>query len=92
MSSQLRAAQEPEGRRSLQEPLSCHVQRAIETYFLELDGHEPDDLYQMVMEQVERPLLATVMNHTGGNQSRAAQWLGINRGTLRKKLKHYQLA
>ncbi len=65
------------------------VKAALEQYFETLDGHHPDDLYRMVIEEVERPLLECVMFHCGGNQTKASQYLGLNRGTLRKKLRHY---
>lgn len=74
-----------------EQPLAGAVRDALERYFEQLDGHEPDDLYRMVMEEVERPLLECVMLHCGGNQTRASEHLGINRGTLRKKLKQYAL-
>ena len=67
------------------------VQEAMETYFANLDGHGTNDLYQMVVSEVEQPLLRVVLKHTRGNQTRAAEILGINRGTLRKKLKMYDL-
>jgi len=67
------------------------VQEAMETYFSNLDGHGTNDLYQMVVSEVEQPLLRVVLKHTRGNQTRAAEILGINRGTLRKKLKMYDL-
>ena len=68
------------------------VREALEKYFADLDGHEPgNDLYQLVLCELEKPLLETVLSFTGGNQTRAAQLLGINRGTLRKKLGHYGL-
>lgn len=73
------------------EPLRVCVKDAVEQYFLHLDGHEASGVYRMVMEQVEPPLLESVLERTGGNQSKAAEILGINRGTLRKKLKHYDL-
>jgi Fis family transcriptional regulator len=56
-----------------------------------LNGHKPGDLYELVLGEVELPLFSSVMNYTQGNQSRAAEILGINRATLRKKLKHYYL-
>jgi Fis family transcriptional regulator len=68
-----------------------HVEEAMTQYFLQLDGQPTSDLYQLVLEQVESPLLTAVMNYTNGNQSRAAEMLGLNRGTLRKKLKQYDL-
>ncbi|MBI2779649.1 MAG: DNA-binding transcriptional regulator Fis [Gammaproteobacteria bacterium] len=73
-------------------PLSGCVEAALVRYFKDLDGHAPaGDLYQMVISEVERPLLAAVMQHARGNQSLAAEILGINRGTLRKKLQQYGL-
>ncbi|GAB6042584.1 DNA-binding transcriptional regulator Fis [Endothiovibrio diazotrophicus] len=67
------------------------VEAALEKYFLHLEGQSPSDLYQMVLGEMEKPLLATVMRQAGGNQTKAADILGINRGTLRKKLKQYGL-
>lgn len=72
-------------------PLNGHVRSAMEKYFSDLNGHPPGGLYQLFMNEVERPLLESVMHHTEGNQTRAAELLGINRGTLRKKLKGYDL-
>jgi Fis family transcriptional regulator len=71
--------------------LRRHVADSIEQYFHALNGHKPNGLYQLVLEQVEGPLLEAVMDYSAGNQSRAAEILGINRGTLRKKLKDYGL-
>ena len=65
------------------------VEAALEQYFIHLEGQEPSGLYQMVLGEMEKPLLQTVMNQAGGNQTKAADILGINRGTLRKKLKQY---
>lgn len=67
------------------------VQEAMETYFANLDGQGTNELYKMVISEVEQPLLRVVLKHTRGNQTRAAEILGINRGTLRKKLKMYDL-
>jgi len=72
-------------------PLSTCVSTAIELYFKDLDGHKAKDLYQMVISEVEQPLLAAVMQYARGNQSRAAEILGLNRSTLRKKLEKYDL-
>ena len=72
-------------------PLNHHVKHSIERYFRELNGEQPASVYDMVLQEVERPLLEVVMQETNGNQSRAAEILGINRNTLRKKLKLYQL-
>lgn len=71
--------------------LSGFVKGAVEAYFRDLNGHAPGNLYEMVMSEVEKPLLATVMQQVQGNQTRAAKMLGINRSTLRKKLAHYGL-
>lgn len=73
------------------EPLSSCVETALEHYFNDLDGHDPNGLYAMVMCEVEYPLLKTVMQYARGNQSRAAEMLGINRSTLRKKLEKHGL-
>jgi len=72
-------------------PLQDYIRMALDLYFRELDGHKPSNLYSMVMAEAEKPLLETVMHHAGGNQTRAAQMLGITRSTLRKKLKSYEL-
>ena len=73
------------------EPLRKAVQDALTHYFNQLDGTAPNDLHQLVMQQVEQPLFEAVMMHTGGNQSRAAMLLGISRSTLRKKLAQYEI-
>ncbi len=67
------------------------VNTAIKNYFDSLDGQTPSDLYDMVLAEVEAPLLERVMEYTRGNQTKAAIILGLNRGTLRKKLKIYGL-
>lgn len=72
-------------------PLSTLTDEALRGYFATLNGHRPGDLYQLVIGEVERPLLNAVMTYTNGNQSEAAEILGINRGTLRKKLRTYNL-
>ncbi|MDR1012522.1 MAG: DNA-binding transcriptional regulator Fis [Coxiellaceae bacterium] len=72
-------------------PLNKYVREIIEEYFERLDGHKVTNLYEMVLHEIEGPLLRAVMNHTKNNQSSAATILGINRGTLRKKLKQYKL-
>jgi Fis family transcriptional regulator len=71
--------------------LNGHVREALEHYFTDLDGHAPGNLYDLLLGEVEKPLLQAVLNHTGGNQTRASEILGINRGTLRKKLQQYGL-
>ncbi|MCG7533139.1 DNA-binding transcriptional regulator Fis [Psychrobium sp. MM17-31] len=65
------------------------VKRAVSNFFAQLDGEEPTEVYEMVLCEMERPLLDLTMQFTRGNQTRAANLLGINRGTLRKKLKKY---
>jgi len=72
-------------------PLRKHTEDAIQQYFTSLNGNRPADLYDLVIGEVERPLFEAVMDYTNGNQSQAAGILGINRGTLRKKLKTYSL-
>lgn len=72
-------------------PLREAVDAAMRRYFTHLDGESTTDLYAMVLAEVEAPLLASVMAHVNGNQTRAAEILGLNRGTLRKKLKQYAL-
>lgn len=67
------------------------VRSVLTNYINDLEGHTVDDLYQLVLAEVEAPLLETILGHTKGNQSKAAQMLGINRGTLRKKLKQYNI-
>ena len=73
------------------EPLRAAVSDALAHYFDQLDGTAPNDLYQLVMQQIEQPLFEAVLNHTGGNQSKAASLLGISRSTLRKKLAKYEI-
>ena len=67
------------------------VRDSLEAYFRDLRGVEPSAMYEMMQRVVERPLLEVVMTHAEGNQSRAAQWLGINRNTLRRKLLDHKL-
>ena len=71
--------------------LSESVREAMQRYFDDLDGHDPGDLYDLVLSQVEKPLFEVVMGATGGNLTRAAQLLGLNRATLRNRLKKYGL-
>jgi Fis family transcriptional regulator, factor for inversion stimulation protein len=73
------------------QPLASAVKTAMDIYFSHLGGHEATGLYTMVMEEVERPLLESVLEYYSGNQSKAAEALGLNRGTLRKKLKQHGL-
>jgi Fis family transcriptional regulator len=72
--------------------LSACVKGSLERYFHDLNGERPaGDLYDLVIQEVERPLLEIVMRHVKSNQCRAAELLGINRNTLRKKLKLHGL-
>lgn len=67
------------------------VKRSMERYFKDLNGHKATDLYALVVKEVEKPLLEIVMKQACSNQCRAAEILGINRNTLRKKLKLHNL-
>src|ERR1700687_4621273 len=73
-------------------PLRNQAEEALQSYFETLNGHRPARLYDLVMREVEEPLFKVVMGHVQGNQSRAATILGINRGTLRKKLKEFGIS
>jgi Fis family transcriptional regulator len=64
---------------------------ALRGYLTALNGHRPADLYKLVLGEVEKPLFRAVLDYADGNQSEAAEILGINRGTLRKKLIAYKL-
>ena len=72
-------------------PLRAHAEEALGAYFEKLNGHKPARLYELVMREVEEPLFRAALTYSDGNQSHAAAILGINRGTLRKKLKEYGL-
>ena len=74
-----------------QQTLRDHVYKAMRNYFAHLDGQPVTDVYNMVLSEVEAPLLEAVMEYTRGNQTKASIILGLNRGTLRKKLKIYGL-
>ncbi len=67
------------------------VRSNLSMYFNDLGGTDPANLYDMLVQAVEKPLLEVVMEQAQHNQSRAAQWLGLNRNTLRKKLLEHQL-
>jgi Fis family transcriptional regulator, factor for inversion stimulation protein len=71
--------------------LPDNIETLLDQYFEDLDGDEPNAIYEMVINTVEKPLLLYIMNKTEGNQSKAAKMLGLNRNTLRKKLKLYNL-
>ena len=69
--------------------LSDNVQRAMEAYFEDLDGHEASNLYALFLEEVEKPFFDVVMQYTQGNITQASKMLGLNRVTLRSRLKKY---
>ena len=67
------------------------VRDTLERYFDDLRSTDPNGVHEMIMSAVEKPLLEVVMRHADGNQSKAADWLGINRNTLRRKLTDHKL-
>ena len=67
--------------------ISVCVRKALAGYFKDLDGEKPCAIYEMVVGCVEKPLLQVILDHAQGNQTRAAEILGLNRNTLRKKMK-----
>lgn len=71
--------------------LSNAVKHSIRRYLFDLEGTQPNNMYELVLKQIEQPLFEAILEHTKGNQSRAAEMLGLNRGTLRKKLRRYNL-
>lgn len=71
--------------------LNACINDALDEYFKNLDGQPPHAVYDMVLQSIEKPLLQYVLNRASGNQSKAAEILGINRNTLRKKLQQYQI-
>ncbi len=73
--------------------MARHVRKTLKEYFRDLDGEKPCcGMFSMVMSCVEKPLLEMVLEHVGGNQTRAAEMLGINRNTLRKKMQQHGIA
>jgi len=76
---------------SQNKPLRSFAEEALTEYFTNLNGSKPSGIYNMVLQEIEIPLLKQILKYTNGNQSRAAILLGINRGTLRKKLKNYDM-
>jgi len=71
--------------------LSDAVKRSLERYFRDMDGEKPTAIYDMVLKNIERPLIETVLGKAGGNQSAAASMLGIDRNTLRKKIQQLRI-
>lgn len=72
-------------------PLRRYAEQVLVDYFASLNGHAPADLHQLVLREVEEPLLRIVLERAAGNQSRAAAMLGMTRATLRKKLRQFGL-
>jgi Fis family transcriptional regulator len=72
-------------------PIAACVKSSMERYFHDLDGEKVSGVYEMVLHEMEKPLLEIVMKHAKSNQCRASEILGINRNTLRKKLKLHKL-
>jgi Fis family transcriptional regulator, factor for inversion stimulation protein len=69
-----------------------YVRKAMDDYFMDLDGEDPScPVYDMVINCVEKPLIEIVLHHSGGNQTRAAELLGLNRNTLRKKIQLHRI-
>lgn len=91
MSANQARANRPSPATSDTRPLAGHVRDSLERYFDELNGQPPSDLYDLVLSEIEQPLLEVVMAETRGNISKAAAFLGLNRATLRKKLHKYGL-
>ncbi len=71
--------------------LSAAITESLDDYFTHLDGEPPHAIYEMVLNCVEKPMLEYILDKVGGNQSKAAEVLGINRNTLRKKMALYEL-
>jgi len=71
--------------------IACCVRKAVDGYLNDLDGEKPCPIYSMVMKSVEKPLIELAMKHANGNQTQAAELLGINRNTLRNKIKQFKI-
>ena len=67
------------------------IRASLDQYFDDLRGTEPHAVHEMILAAVEKPMLEVVMRRAEGNQSKAAEWLGINRNTLRRKLLDHKL-
>lgn len=70
-------------------PLRDHVRAAVKEYFIRLEGATPANLYELFLAEIEAPILEVVLHYTHDNQSRAAKYLNLSRGTLRKKMKQH---
>jgi Fis family transcriptional regulator len=71
--------------------LANSVKLSLDQYFKDLDGEPPHALYDMVLACIEKPLLEYTLHYAGGNQSKTAEILGLNRNTLRKKIQQYNI-
>ena len=71
--------------------LADAVRRSLERYYKDMDGETPTGIYEMVLKNIEKPMIETVLKFTEGNQSLAATMLGINRNTLRKKMQQLRI-
>ena len=71
--------------------LSDSVKRSLERYFKDMDGEKPTSIYEMVLKNVEKPMIETVLGKANGNQTLAAEMLGINRNTLRSKMQQLRI-
>ena len=67
------------------------VKRSLERYFKDMEGEKPTSIYEMVLKNIEKPMIETVLGHAEGNQTLAAAMLGINRNTLRKKMQQLRI-
>jgi Fis family transcriptional regulator len=72
--------------------IAACMRRSLNRYFKDLDGETPSEIYSMVLGAMEKPLLVYILDRSEGNQTRAAEMLGINRNTLRKKMREYGLS
>jgi Fis family transcriptional regulator len=70
----------------MSQPIERCIHEVVAAYFRDLKGAEPHGMHQMVMDAVERPLLEAVLKQAGGNQSKAAEWLGMHRNSLRRRM------
>ena len=67
------------------------IKHKVEQYFVNLEGHEPTDLYDLFIREIEKPFLQAVLLFSGDNQTKAAKVLGVSRSTIRKKIEHHNL-
>ena len=72
-------------------PIAESITQSISEYFKHLEGTEVNNIYELVLREVEKPLIKSIMNFANGNQSQAAKWLGLSRNTLRKLIAKYNL-